>query len=79
MTAGLFALTLVLVAVASATHSVASLFVAWVPLAVIGFWVLPRPGPEWERAVGGSASAEQGEAIIGDSEEPADAEETPEP
>ncbi len=45
--AGLFALTLVLVAAAAATQSAAPLFVAWVPLALVA-WVLTRPGPEWE-------------------------------
>ncbi|HEX8099343.1 MAG TPA: hypothetical protein VF660_03970 [Actinomycetota bacterium] len=78
LTSGLFALALVLVALAAATHSVAPLFVAWVPLALIGFWVLPRPGSDWQRAVAGSASPAQGETIMGDPEERAEAEETPE-
>ena len=48
LSAGLFALTLLLVAVAAATHSVVPLFAAWVPPAVIAFWVHRRPGPDWE-------------------------------
>ena len=44
----LFALTLVLVGVAAATHSPAPLFAAWVPLALIPWLVLGRPGPDWE-------------------------------
>ncbi|MDP8957573.1 MAG: hypothetical protein M3N24_11595 [Actinomycetota bacterium] len=44
---GLFALTLILVAGAAATRSVAPLFVAWVPLGLVA-WVLTRPGPDWE-------------------------------
>ncbi len=43
----LFALTLLLVAIAAATRAVAPLFVAWVPLALVP-WVLTRPGPDWE-------------------------------
>ena len=50
LSVGLFALTLVLVAIAAATHSALPLFAAWVPPAVIAFWVLTRPGPDWEPA-----------------------------
>ncbi len=45
--AGLFALSLILVAGAAAVQSVAPLFVAWIPLVLVA-WVLTRPGPDWE-------------------------------
>ncbi len=45
--AGLFALSLILVAGAAAAQSVAPLFVAWIPLVLVA-WVLTRPGPDWE-------------------------------
>ena len=50
LSVGLFAVTLVLVALAAATHSVVPLFAAWVPPVVIAVWVLTRPGPDWEPA-----------------------------
>jgi hypothetical protein len=43
----MFAAALVLVALAAATHSVAPLFAAWVPLVIVP-WALTRPGPAWE-------------------------------
>jgi hypothetical protein len=46
MSAGLFALSLILVAGAAAAQSVVPLFVAWIPLVLVA-WVLTRPGPDW--------------------------------
>ena len=44
LTALLFALALVMVALAAATHVVAPLFAAWAPLLVVP-WILTRPEP----------------------------------
>ena len=65
--AGLFALSLLLVVGAAATQSVAPLFVAWVPLGLVA-WVLTRPGPDWEpsRSLPADAGAE-GDPISDDS------------
>ena len=54
----LFALTLLLVAVAAATESVIPLFAAWVPIGLVP-WVLTRPGPDWERPQGSPEGAEE--------------------
>lgn len=43
-TAALFAAALVCVVVASALHSVAPVFVAWIPLLAVA-WILTRPEP----------------------------------
>ncbi len=57
--AGLFALTLILVAGAAAAQSVLPLFVAWVPLGLVA-WVLTRPGPDWEPAQVAGGAKETG-------------------
>lgn len=44
LTAALFGAALAMVAVASATHGAAPLFVAWIPLLLVVF-VLTRPEP----------------------------------
>jgi ABC-type sugar transport system substrate-binding protein len=58
MSAGLFALSLLLVAAAAATQSVAPLFVAWLPLVLVA-WVLTRPGPDWEPSTGASTEEDE--------------------
>jgi hypothetical protein len=55
--AGLFGLTLVLVAGAAVARSVAPLFVAWVPLVLVA-WVLTRPGPDWEPSTAAPVGAD---------------------
>ena len=77
LTSALFALTLVFVALSAATHSVAPLFVAWVPLAIVGFWVLSRPEPNGETLVGASAEAGSGEPSDQASEGSPDSDVTP--
>jgi hypothetical protein len=59
VSAAMFAAALVLVALSAATHSVAPLFGAWVPLVVVP-WALTRPGPAWETTPGPSGQAEAG-------------------
>ena len=63
--AALFAVTLLLVAVAAATHAAAPLFVAWIPLVGVP-WVLTRPGPEWEAPRGEPATAADAPAATRD-------------
>ncbi|HEX2089982.1 MAG TPA: hypothetical protein VHI54_08685 [Actinomycetota bacterium] len=59
MSAGLFALSLVLVAGAAATQSVVPLFLAWIPLILVA-WVLTRPGPDWEPSATTSDGSREG-------------------
>ncbi len=73
--AGLFALSLILVAGAAAAQSVAPLFVAWIPLVLVA-WVLTRPGPDWEPLPGISSGVREETQAAGDDSTPANDEGT---
>ena len=68
--AGLFALSLLLVAGAAAAQSVAPLFVAWIPLVLVA-WVLTRPGPDWEPLPATPSGADEETQAAGDDSTPA--------
>jgi hypothetical protein len=67
--AGLFALSLLLVTGAAAAQSVAPLFVAWIPLVLVA-WVLTRPGPDWEPLPATQTGAEEGAPSVLDDSTP---------
>ena len=73
--AGLFALSLILVAGAAAVQSVAPLFVAWIPLVGVA-WVLTRPGPDWEPSPARQSGADEETPAVRDDSPLAKDEET---
>ncbi len=59
-TAVLFAVALVCIGIASATHSVIPVFVAWIPLLAVP-WTLTRPEPGTEAGTEAPANGQEDE------------------
>ena len=60
LTAVLFAVALVCIGIASATHSVIPVFVAWIPLLAVP-WMLTRPEPGAEAGAEAPANGQEDE------------------